>query len=91
LFEVLPIHHRQKEESNVPDRTYKIIDLVGVSEKSIDEAVQNAISRAGETLRGLDWFEVKQIRGRIQGSSVEQFQVELRVGFRIMDPSEFQT
>jgi flavin-binding protein dodecin len=72
----------------MPERTYKIIELVGVSDKSIDEAIQNAISRASETLRGLDWFEMSQVRGRIANGRVEQFQVEVRVGFRVMNPSE---
>ena len=72
----------------MPDKTYKMIELVGVSEESIDHAIRNAISRASETLRGLDWFEVVETRGTIVNGAVGQFQVTLKVGFRIMSSSE---
>jgi len=66
------------------DKTYKLIELVGVSSSSIEEAVQNAISRANQTLKNLDWFEVIEARGLIQDGKVNQFQVKLKVGFRLM-------
>jgi flavin-binding protein dodecin len=72
----------------MPDKTYKMIELVGVSEESVDAAVRNAITRAAQTLKGLDWFEVQQVRGTIKDGRVDQFQVTLKVGFRIMSPSE---
>ena len=72
----------------MPSRTYKMIELVGVSEESTDAAIRNAIARAGETLRGLDWFQVVETRGTIQDGGVSQFQVTLKVGFRIMSPNE---
>jgi flavin-binding protein dodecin len=75
----------------MPDKTYKIIELVGVSENTISEAIQNAIARAGETLQRLDWMEVGQIRGLIQNGKVSQFQVYVRVGFRVMTPEELQS
>jgi len=65
------------------DHTYKILDLVGSSEKSVEDAVQNAISRASKTIRGMRWFEVKQMRGHIENGSVRHYQVELRVGFTL--------
>jgi flavin-binding protein dodecin len=74
----------------MPDRTYKIIELVGVSETSSDQAIQNALTRAATTLQGLDWFEVVQTRGTIQDGQVAQFQVVLRVGFRVMSPDELR-
>ena len=43
--------------------TYKVIELVGSSPQGLQQAIENAIARAGETLRNLDWFEVKEIRG----------------------------
>lgn len=64
------------------DKTYKIVDVVGVSEESIHQAVRNAMTKAGQTLRNIDWFEVKNIRGAMQGEGL-QFQVEVRVGFRL--------
>ena len=74
----------------MPDRTYKLIELVGVSEESTDAAIRNAITRANETLRGLDWFEVTETRGTIQNGGVHQFQVTIKVGFRIMSPDELR-
>lgn len=72
----------------MPARTYKMIELVGVSEKDVSEAVRNAVRRAGETLRGLDWFEVQQVRGTISNGDVGEFQVTVKVGFRVMSPEE---
>ncbi len=74
----------------MPDKTYKLIELVGVSDASIDQAIRNAIARASETLRGLDWFEVTETRGTIGDGGVAQFQVTLKVGFRIMSPDEIR-
>jgi len=65
------------------DKTYKLIELVGVSGSSIEDAIQNAISRANQTLKNLDWFEVVEARGLIQEGKVNQFQVKLKVGFRL--------
>lgn len=65
------------------EKTYKLIELVGVSDSSIEEAIQNAISRANQTLKNLDWFEVVEARGMIQDGRVNRFQVKLKVGFRL--------
>lgn len=65
------------------DKTYKLIELVGVSENSIEEAIQNAVARANQTLKNLDWFEVVEARGMIQDGKVNQFQVKIKVGFRL--------
>ncbi len=65
------------------DKTYKLIELVGVSESSIEEAIQNAIARANQTLKNLDWFEVIEVRGMIQDGKVNEFQVKIKVGFRL--------
>lgn len=72
----------------MPDRTYKLIELVGVSDSDVSEAIRNAVRRAGQTLHGLDWFEVQQIRGTIHNGEVGQFQVTMKVGFRVMSPEE---
>ena len=66
------------------DKTYKIVEVVGVSEKSISDAVQNALAKARQTLRNVDWFETKNIRGAVHGTEC-QFQVEVRIGFRLED------
>jgi flavin-binding protein dodecin len=74
----------------MPDRTYKMIELVGVSERDVSDAIRSAIARAAETLKGLDWFEVQQIRGTIRDGSVAEFQVTMKVGFRVMSPDELR-
>lgn len=65
------------------DHVYKILDLVGSSEKSIEDAIQNAISRAAKTIRDMKWFEVVQTRGHIENGAVRHYQVTLRVGFTL--------
>jgi flavin-binding protein dodecin len=62
---------------------YKIVDVVGTSGESISDAVRAAMERAGETLRDLGWFEVKEIRGRVAENGVGEFQVHVKLGFRI--------
>ncbi len=65
--------------------TYKVEEIVGTSPDTVDDAIRNAVRRAAKTLRGLDWFEVVSARGSIKGGEVAQFQVTLKVGFRIED------
>jgi flavin-binding protein dodecin len=69
-------------------KTYKLIELVGVSERSTEDAIQNALAQASQTLKGLAWFEVKEMRGLIEDGKVNQFQVTLKIGFRILSESE---
>jgi flavin-binding protein dodecin len=63
------------------DHIYRVIDLVGSSEKSIEDAVASAIERANKTIRNLRWFEIGNIRGDIENGKVRWYQVELKVGF----------
>lgn len=65
---------------------YKIVEIVGTSNTSISDAVTGAVQRAGTTLQGLEWFEVKEIRGRIQDNEIEEFQVKLDIGFLLHAP-----
>ena len=65
------------------ERTYKKIEIVGISEKSFAEAVKNAVAKANKTLHNLDWFEVVEMRGLIQKGEVAQFQVTVKIGFRL--------
>jgi flavin-binding protein dodecin len=74
----------------MPDKTYKIIELVGVSEESIQQAIRNAITRASESLKGLDWFEMTEVRGLVKDGKVNQFQVKVKVGFRILSEGEIR-
>ena len=67
----------------MPDNTYKIIEVVGVSDKSVQQAVRNALIKASKTIRNIDWFEVKNIRGSVSKKGDPTFQVEIRMGFRL--------
>ena len=67
----------------MPDKSYKVIEVVGVSTDSIQQAVRNAIKKASQTLRNLDWFEVTEIRGSIGKKAEPTFQVSVKVGFRL--------
>lgn len=67
------------------DHVYRVIQIVGSSEKSTDDAIHSAIGRASKTLRDLRWFEVVETRGHIQNGKVHHFQVTLRVGFTLDD------
>jgi dodecin len=74
----------------MPNTTYKLVEIVGSSEESVHHAVQNAIERASASLKGLGWFEVTQIRGRIKDAKVSEFQVTVKIGFRLMTADEVQ-
>jgi dodecin len=66
------------------DHIYKILELVGSSDQSIEGAIQNAITRARATIRGMRWFEVTQTRGHINNDGiVEHYQVTLKIGFTL--------
>ncbi|MFJ1968002.1 dodecin [Streptomyces sp. NPDC087903] len=67
------------------DHTYRVTEIVGTSHEGIDQAIRNAVARASQTLRNLDWFEVTQVRGQIENGQIEHYQVGLKVGFRIED------
>lgn len=65
------------------DHVYKVIELVGTSESSVDEAIQNGLARANATLKHLRWFEVTQVRGAIDNGHVGHYQVTMKVGFTL--------
>ncbi|MEV0124388.1 dodecin [Streptomyces sp. NPDC050703] len=67
------------------DHTYRVTEIYGTSHEGVDQAIRNGISRASQTLRGLDWFEVTQIRGHIEDGQIQHYQVGLKVGFRLED------
>ena len=68
--------------------TYKVIELVGSSSDGVQEAVDGTVSRASQTIKNLDWFEVKEIRGSIQEGGVTWYQVKLAIGFRVLYPED---
>ncbi len=65
------------------DHVYKVIEIVGSSDKSVDEAIKTAITTASKTIRHMGWFEVVQTRGHIENDKVGQFQVTLKIGFTL--------
>ncbi|MFF5360344.1 dodecin [Streptomyces scabiei] len=67
------------------DHVYRVTEIVGSSEDSVDHAIRNGVARAAQTLRNLDWFEVTQVRGHIEDGQIAHYQVGLKVGFRLDD------
>ncbi|HKF41707.1 MAG TPA: dodecin [Thermoanaerobaculia bacterium] len=66
--------------------TYKKIQIVGTSPVSFAEAVKNAVRDASSTVRHMDWFEVVEMRGRLKDGGVQEFQVTIRIGFKLERP-----
>ncbi|GGB37551.1 hypothetical protein GCM10011492_30380 [Flexivirga endophytica] len=66
---------------------YGISEIVGTSPDGIESAINNAVARAGSTVRNLDWFEVQGVRGQLEEDKVVHWQVTIKVGFRIDDES----
>jgi len=67
------------------EHVYKLIELTGTSGKSMEDAVRNAIQRAGATLKNLRWFQVIETRGNIENNVVSHWQVTVKVGFTVED------
>ena len=67
------------------EHTYKQIELTGSSQTSIEDAIQNAITKASQTLRNLHWFQVVETRGYIENGKVNYWQVTIKLGFRLED------
>jgi len=67
------------------DHVYKKIELTGSSNKSIEEAVQKAITKASQSVRNMRWFEVVETRGHIDNGKVAHWQVTLKIGFTLDD------
>lgn len=74
-----------KGDTVVEDHVYKMIELAGSSESSIEDAIQNAVTRAAKTLHDLRWFQVVETRGHIENGRVAHYQVVIKVGFTIED------
>ena len=65
------------------DHVYKSIELTGSSTEGVTQAIDRAIAKASETVRGIDWFEVTEIRGHVEDGAVAHYQVTLKLGFRL--------
>lgn len=67
------------------EHVYKIIELVGSSKKSLEDAIQNGISKASKTVRNMRWFQVVETRGYIEDQNIAYWQVTLKIGFTVDD------
>ena len=65
------------------NKIYKMVEIVGTSSESFAKAVSAGVERASETLRNVDWFEVTEMRGKVTDGKVSQYQVKMKVGFRL--------
>lgn len=65
------------------EHVYKLIEVVGSSTQSSDDAIRNAIEKASESLDHMGWFQVTDTRGHIENGGVAHFQVTLKIGFRL--------
>src|SRR2546423_14111668 len=78
-------HPRNEKEEAMEDHVYRIIEISGPSQTSIEDAIQSAVRRAGPTLRNLRWVEVLHTRGHLADGKVQHYQVALKIGFTIDD------
>jgi hypothetical protein len=83
----LPDRKSRRTNRDNEDHIYRVIEIVGTSDKSISDAINNAITRAHKTLRNLRWFEVLRTSGHIEDGKVRHYQVTLSVGFTMEEPS----
>lgn len=65
------------------DKTFKLVELVGISDESFSDAVNNAVKKADDTLDGLSWIEVVEERGLVQDGQVAEYQVKVKVAFKV--------
>jgi flavin-binding protein dodecin len=67
----------------VTDHVYRLTEVVGSSQTSVDDAIRTAIRKAAETVRNIEWFQAEEIRGQVADGDVAYFQVTLKLGFRV--------
>jgi flavin-binding protein dodecin len=72
----------EERGTSVADNVYSVSEIVGSSTSSIDDAIRGAVEHASKTLPPLDWFEVTEIRGHVEGGTLGHFQVAMKIGFR---------
>lgn len=69
----------------MPDHVYKHIELTGTSTKTMEDAIQNAVTKASKTVRNMRWFEVVDNRGNVENGKITQWQVTVKIGFTLED------
>ena len=67
------------------DNVYRVTEIVGSSTTSSDDAIKTALSRAADTLKNIDWFQVVETRGHVENGEIAHFQVTVKVGFKLAD------
>jgi dodecin len=65
------------------DHVYRVTEVVGTSTDSIDAAIRTGVAQAAETVRGLDWFEVTEMRGHLEDGRIAHYHVTMKLGFRV--------
>lgn len=80
---ILPEKGKIQTLGGTMERTYKQIELIGISEESYEQAIRNAISKASQSLRGINWYEVMEQRGRVVDGKVTEYQVIIKVAFKL--------
>ena len=74
-----------RTEGGMSEHVYKQVELTGTSKSSVEDAVQNAITKAGKTLHNIHWFQVVDTRGYVENNAVDYWQVTIKLGFRLDD------
>jgi flavin-binding protein dodecin len=69
----------------VSEHVYRVTELVGTSQESIEDAIRTGIARANQTVRNIDWFEVTEIRGYVREGQLNHYQVGMKLGFKLED------
>ena len=67
------------------DHVYRLSEIVGSSPTGVDDAIRNAIAKASQTVRNIEWFEATEVRGQVVDGAVAYYQVTLKIGFRVED------
>lgn len=70
---------------SMSDNVYKSVEITGSASEGLTQAIDNAIGKASKSLRGMDWFEVTQVRGHIEDGKVGHYQVTMKIGFKLED------
>ena len=65
------------------DHVYRLSEIVGSSQSSVDDAIRTAVRKAAETVRNIEWFQAEEIRGQVVDGDVAYYQVTLKIGFRV--------
>lgn len=76
-------HPTATEVGMSENKVYKLVEIVGTSDKSLSDAISSGVGRASKTVRNIDWFEVTELRGRVDSGRVSEYQVKMKVGFRL--------